>query len=237
MSSPGHRRNILDKWHKKVNIGLAWDKYNLFAYQHFEGDHVEYDALPTIKGGVLTIEGRTKNGIIFGHPRDLGLQVYYDPPPRTLTAGQLSRTYCYTRGVRVASLREPLSGGAYWPTNISTYTFRPCPDPYNVPDSASAPRSHDEALLFWEKAYNSSKITPSQTITVPWITAMEWRAVGDGFSVRADLEDVIAKHGDGVYTAIVWGKVDGEDVVVSEYSIFYGVRPPDIYSVSTHATP
>ena len=36
MSSPGHRRNILDKSHKKVNIGLAWDQYNLSLYQHFE---------------------------------------------------------------------------------------------------------------------------------------------------------------------------------------------------------
>ena len=26
MDSPGHRRNILDPWHKKVNIGLAWDQ-------------------------------------------------------------------------------------------------------------------------------------------------------------------------------------------------------------------
>lgn len=32
MLSWGHRRNILDKHHKKVNIGLAWDRYNLMAY-------------------------------------------------------------------------------------------------------------------------------------------------------------------------------------------------------------
>ena len=61
MRSPGHRSNILDKWHKKVNIGLAWDRYNIVAYQHFEGDHVRYEALPTIEDGILSLEGTTKN--------------------------------------------------------------------------------------------------------------------------------------------------------------------------------
>ena len=49
MASPGHRRNILDRWHKKVNPGLAWDRYNVKAFQHFEGDYVEFDRLPTIR--------------------------------------------------------------------------------------------------------------------------------------------------------------------------------------------
>ena len=31
MDSPDHRANILRPWHKKVNIGLAWDRYNISA--------------------------------------------------------------------------------------------------------------------------------------------------------------------------------------------------------------
>ena len=69
MSSPGHRRNILGKWHKKVNIGLAWDKYNFLAYQHFEGDYVEYDELPSIQDGILSLSGIAKNGARFGSRR------------------------------------------------------------------------------------------------------------------------------------------------------------------------
>ena len=44
MGSPEHRDNILD--HKKVNIGLAWDKYNLKAVQHFEGASTIRGCLP-----------------------------------------------------------------------------------------------------------------------------------------------------------------------------------------------
>ena len=70
MDSPGHRSNILGRWHKKINIGLAWDKYNFLAYQHFEGDYVEYGELPVIEDGVLRISGRTKNGARFNEDRD-----------------------------------------------------------------------------------------------------------------------------------------------------------------------
>ena len=51
MESPGHRRNILDPSHMKVNLGIAWDRYNVKMFQHFEGDYVEYQQLPEIDGG------------------------------------------------------------------------------------------------------------------------------------------------------------------------------------------
>ena len=37
MDSPGHRDNILRPWHKKVNVGLAWDRYN-------------FKVIPTLRG-------------------------------------------------------------------------------------------------------------------------------------------------------------------------------------------
>ena len=229
MSSPGHRRNILDKWHKRVNIGLAWDRYNLVAYQHFEGDYLEYESLPTIKEGILSLEGRTKNDIVFSRPSDLGVQVFYDPPSHSLTGGQLSRTYCYNNGLQVALLREPLSGSSYWTTDSFTTTRSGCPDPYDVPASAPAPRSHNQANAYWEEAYRASIQMPTQTIMVPWITAKGWKARGNSFSVRADLKKVIAKHGAGVYSILIWAKSGGEDVIISEYSIFHGVEAPDTY--------
>ena len=65
---------------------------------------------------------------------------------------------------------------------------------------------------------------------MPWITAQEWTVSGDGFSVRVDLSDLLAERGDGVYTVMVWDEIGGEDVVISQYSIFYGVTPPGTYS-------
>ena len=62
MNSPGHRRNILDKWHKKVNIGLAWDSYNSYVgIQHFEGGYVEFDELPEIMPMAFSPSQDTRN--------------------------------------------------------------------------------------------------------------------------------------------------------------------------------
>ena len=230
MDSPGHRRNILRKWHKKVNIGLAWDRYNFLAYQHFEGDYVEYDELPVVEEGVLRISGRTKNGARFDQDRDLGIQVYYDQPPHSLSRGQVTRTYCYDGGRQIGALRKPLTGGWYYEEDEFTKSYKPCPDPYDVPVDAPPPRTHNEAHSFWQAAYDLSLSVSEIPIVVPWITTLQWTARGESFSVRADLSDLIAQHGDGVYTILVWGKLGIEDKVISEYSIFHGITPPGTYT-------
>ncbi len=236
MSSHGHRRSILDKNYMKVNIGLAWDEYNFFAYQHFEGDYVKYANLPSIENGRLSFEGNAKSSVSFNTKRDLGVQIYYDPPPHELTRGQVSRTYCYGSGRQIAALREPLTGNQHWTTDEFFKPYNPCPDPYDVSPDASAPRSHNQAHTYWEQAYQASKKREEQTITVPWITATEWELIVDwdvsdiSFAVEADISEVLNKYGNGVYTVTVWGKIDGEDAVISEYSIFYGITPPNTYT-------
>ena len=66
-------------------------------------------------------------------------------------------------------------------------------------------------------------------ITVPWVTVDEWRAGRHSFKVVADIRRVIKRHGEGVYSVVVWAKLGSKDQVVSEYSIFHGVTPPDTY--------
>lgn len=230
MNSPGHRRTLLDPHHRKVNIGIAWDRYNTAMYQHFEGDYVEYGRLPSITNGVLSLSGKAGNGVKFGQEKDLGIQIYYDPPPHRLTRGQTARTYCYDNGRHVAELRWPLTGGYYWPTDVFTTTYAPCPSPYDVPASAPAPSSPEEALQFRQQVYLANQSRQVQTITIPAITASEWTASGTTFAVRADISSILERYGDGVYSLMVWGKIGGEDVVISQYSLFHGITPPDTYA-------
>ena len=226
MGSPGHRRNILDRWHKKLNVGLAWDRYNTVAVQHFEGDYIDYDRLPTIQDSVLSMSGMVKSGMTFEEDRDLSIQIFYDPAPHTLTQGQVTRTYCYDLGKEIAALRLPLAGNWYYPTDEYTSWHEPCPDPYDVPANAAPPRSPDEANLFWLQAQFPAL---PRIITVPWITARSWTAGETSFEVDAGLGDLLAQHGKGVYTIIMWGRIDGEDVLISQYSIFHGITLPDGY--------
>ena len=230
MDSPGHRRTILDKWHRKVSIGLSWDRYNMLGYQHFEGDYAGFSRLPEIVDGTLSLSGITKNGPGFSNKDDLGVQIFYDPPPQSLTRGQISRTFCYSPGIPIADLRYPSAIDFPWTEHEFTVSHSPCLDPYAIPPEAPAPRSYDEAYIFWEQAQAANEARGDYTVTVPWITASEWVAQGTEFSVTADISALLSWYGPGVYTVLLWGVTGTEDVAISEYSIFYEVDPPDTYS-------
>ena len=230
MSSPGHRRNILDPQHKLVNIGLAWDRYNTAMYQHFEGDYVTYDRLPTIERGVLSFSGNTKNGIRFGHPGDLRVQIHFESSTQDVNA-RTDLPYLLLRQRR-ASRR--IKGALDWrvplTTNEFTTTYDPCPDPNDVAPGTPAPHSPTEAHQAWRQAYTASQSTQPQTIIVPWITASRWTAKGVEFAVTADIGEILRRHGDGVYSLLIWGRDDGGRSLISQYSIFHGVKPPSTYS-------
>ncbi len=230
MSSPGHRRNILGKAHKKVSIGLAWDEYNFTVIQNFEGCYVEYDELPVIIDWELAFSGRVTDEVHFVDKQDLGVGIYYDPPPHSLTRGQVARTYCYDGGRIVAHIRPWPGIGRSYLTYTDIASYSPCPDPYDVPADAAAPSSYSEAHAFWEQAYAASQNQQEQEITFPWITASEWTAKGKRFSVKTGIGSVLDKHGAGVYTVRLWGPVNGEYEIISEYSIFYAVEPPSGYT-------
>ena len=221
LGSPGHRKNILDPVHRKVNIGLAWDRYNVQMYQHFEGDYVGYSSMPKIDNGLLSFSGRVKNGAVLGSPRDFQVQIYYDPPPSPLTPGQVARTYCYDHGRNVASLREKLTGGRHWTTHSYSLPYQKCPDPAEVPPDAAPPKSHDDAFRMWREAVELSRSTPSRNITAPWIDAEPLSVNGDSFSVNANIRDLLDKHGEGVYSVMIWGRIEGVKATISHYSIFY----------------
>ena len=230
--SPGHRRNLLDPLHHKVNIGIAWDRFNEVQFHHFEGEYVTYSSPPSLENGILTLNGQGKNGVQFSKARDLSVQIYFDPPARPLNVGQLARTYCYTTGVVVASLREPLTGNRFWPTHPGTTTYTPCPDPYEVSPDASPPRSASEAQTLWARAANT--IFMPKTITFQWITAESWEVSDSSFSLRADLGKLLDEHGDGIYTLLVWGPLKGrsQTEVISEVVFFWRNPGPNTYAPS-----
>ena len=239
MDSPGHRENILDPSHKKVNVGLAWDRFNFVAYQHFEGDYVEYTTLPTIVGGRLSFAGRVKNGAGFGAGQIFPVRIDYDPPPHQLTRGQVARTYCYGPGQPVVYLREllPLINQLpeeyvleeYLPDELIRTEHESCTDPYYFSTGASAPSSHDEARLFWMMARAQNQQPKREFISVLARTASRWQINGSDFSVAADLTDVLQVNGPGVYTVVLQGMLSGEPEIISTYSIFHEIPRPTGY--------
>ena len=96
-----------------------------------------------------------------------------------------------------------------------------CPDPYDLSPSAPAPRSGHEVQEFYDEAYAARQERAEQKITVLWIAAPQWVKRGTDFSVTADINRLVSAYGPGVYTVLLWPELDGEDVPISEYSVFY----------------
>lgn len=204
MDSPAHRGNILNKQHKKVNIGIAYDRYNIEIAQHFEGDYVEYDALPAIADGTLSFSGKTKNGVRFETKEDMGVVLYYDPPPHSLTHEDIAQTYAYCYGLKVAAFLKPIPKNWSYPTDKFDSGYEVCPgDPYD---------------------------TTYEDVKADYIIASRWIANNTSFELEADISKVLNKYGDGVYSVMLWSEIDGERAVISEYSIFHGFTPPDTYT-------
>ena len=231
MNSLGHRENILDPHHRKVGIGLTYQPPTIWLVQLFVGDYIEFDTKPTIESGTLTLSGRTKNGAHVSNETGT-IAIYYDPPLKPLTQGQLSRTYCYTNGLPIGGLRPPIETGWAYVDDAATIDreTKGCPNPYDIPPDVPAPKTSEEARRNWENARDQSREKVKLKLTHPWITADEWTEDRDYFSVTADIADLLAQHGDGIYTILLWAEINSDRIPISEYSIFVPPIAPTTYN-------
>ena len=222
MDSPGHRDNILDPHHRMVNLGISYDKYNMFVVQHFEHDYVLYAEPPAIRGTILSFSGEVMRGATLTTNSDIGIQITYDTPPYELTRGQIARTYCYNNGDVVAAIRPPLSHGYTYTTNTFSLTTTKCPNPHDIPANTPPPSSVQEAHAAHTDA-TSQSIMHSES--GKWYTARLLHVASNTFEVEVDISNLLNTYGNGVYTVVVWAKVNGADTPVSEVSLFYDGTP------------
>ena len=227
MGSPGHWRSILSSHYRKVNIGLAWNKYDIVVVQQFEGDYVQYGRMPELANSTVSISGKTRNGASFPRKTDLSVQVYYQPPPGSLTRGQLASAYCADIGLLLGALRPPAGSGSFYPSDTFTQFYERCTSPYDVPLDTPGPSSYAVALSMYGMAQRTA--SRSHVDIFNWIDASEWRASGTEFTVRADLLPILSEHGPGVYVLYVWADIDGRPGVISQLPFFHGVPRPTGY--------
>ncbi len=108
-SNWGHRDNILNKWHKRVNIGVACDEHRLALVQQFEGDYLSISQPPVFLDRTLVVIGQTTLGTVDS------VAVYYDPLPVPLTQADLeAKPHSYSLGTRVATVIPPPPPGYFY---------------------------------------------------------------------------------------------------------------------------
>jgi hypothetical protein len=100
-SNWGHRDNIIDKNHNKVNIGIAYDGTHLAFVQDFEDDYITWSKIFTYNSGTLSMSGTTSIGKVES------ISLYYDPPSQPLSQSQLLNTSSYGLGEEVGYILPP----------------------------------------------------------------------------------------------------------------------------------
>lgn len=164
-SNWGHRDNILDKWHNKVSIGIAYDETHLALVQNFENDYITWNKKIEYSNGTISLSGKTSLGEL------QAIAIYYDPLPTPLTKDQL--------------LKYPYNGAYSLGDEIG----------YILP-------------------------SPYYTKKQEYVHASKWTVISSGFfDITADITPFL-KHGNGVYTVVVWIKMGDEDVPLTNYSIY-----------------
>ncbi len=234
LNSPGHRETMLNPSYREVNIGLAWDRNTFKAIQHFEGDYVDLTHAPTVLNGELTVSGQLEEDYEFSGTHPLMALIIYDPKPTTLSPEQLLRTSCYSHGMVVAAVIPPSSLFRDDYEFTETVEGPQCTDPYEIGSDATRPVTRQEMERVWNERQDESERIREMEVSFQVMKAQELAVAGREFTLAADIGDIMQEHGPGIYTiallANLEGIAEGETELVSEYSIFHEVIPPDTYS-------
>ena len=213
--------------YRSMSIGIAHEEDDLWLYILLDADYVHYDELPKIENGELVVVGTTNGLFKFITPDQLTVQLAYDPPPEPLTAGQLARGACLTGSRLVMSLFPPENVGSYRSSDPFTVTHDRCKPPREIPADLPPPESMTEARRLITESRSSRE---PYTNVVPQLRAAQWSAVGNEFAVRADISNLLEQFGPGVYTVVVSHDTARSEELISQYSIFHKIIPPDIYT-------
>jgi len=195
MNSKGHRENILDPTHLKLNMGIAWDenkRYYSFV-QQFEGGHFTIKNI-SFKDDYLSFS-ILNNSYDYTFNDETSVLIVYDPLPQSVLDNEGYHTdkvtsYCVGGGYSscenrggendAAIIRKPLEFGYYY-DNMET---------------------NELYALEW-KLFSSNTILPA-----------------DKLSISAKLDNVKSMKNPGVYTILFWGKniASQEDALLIETS-------------------
>lgn len=242
METSYHRVNILGPDFTTMHIGIAEKCSNMSLQIILEGEYVSYETPPHIKEGQISMQGRLHNGASLSPPGTAeGIKIVFRTLPQPLTRGQLFRAGGYCNGKPIASIPVPfpfqsiferfpreewVSASFSWvlaeardsSEELSWWWDQgSCSFPFDLSPESLPPENYHEAKRMMESAGNREE---DRVITFGKAVQPEvWRTTKDTFTIQADLSELLAEHGPGVYIINLWGKVNGNQIYLSEYPI------------------
>ena len=220
LEDPEHRQKLVDASNVSLDIGIAADEHrNLWLVIGLASDFIEFDEPPHIDNFEISMHGKIENGARISSTEGLWIEIYYDPLPVPLTRGQLARTTsCVELGEMEARLLRP--GPNY--IQRSFIVDKPaCLNPHQSASGIAPPGSIQGAAELSDHMDIQAANLVSRRHAGLLIVASKWQvSENQDFSVTADLEEVLKRHGNGIYTAAIYALLDDERQIVAEYPMF-----------------
>jgi len=184
----GHRDNILDPFHDRVSIGIAYNSTTdaLYLVQDFENGYIASESLQ-LTGTTVTLQGSTQQDLTGWVQASSGalLVVYYDPTPASIPTGELTIS---PTCLQYSELVEPAScqyRGAYDPGTLVNQVFATCAPGY----TCGPPR---------------------------YLYAQEWTQSKSGvFKIVVSMASLEASRGPGVYTLYLHPNGETNETITS----------------------
>ncbi len=227
MLSEGHRENILDQWHEKVNIGIAWDAYSLAIVQHFEDFHVAMGEPPSIVGGFLSLSGQVRSADILEGLNPI-IVIYYDPPPSVLTIPQILEGGLYFYGRPIVALTSTDTDATI------PYNHQACGNPYDADIDLALPETFVERNSVIDETKQVTSNCEGELVQIPTShvaqrSGTKWSVNTRGvFDITGRVGSFLTEYGSGVYTVEM--RSSGEkSIPLLQYSIFHRTAKPAGY--------
>ena len=238
LDSPGHRRQMLNPAHRVLHTGIACDpaqpQRGAVLVQQFSGDYVARARPPRIdKKGVLHLDIALQDARL--RYRDdtvpVQIQIGWDPPPRTLTTGALTRTHSLRAPEPVAYIvAPPKPNQRYVGDGKRTQTVGDAVDPYGLPPEPEAVDCRDEISARWQAAKAQCEAMPDRECLVQRIIADRFDISEDAtaVAVKADLSEILRRTGPGIYALTLWAQPThlAELKPVAHQTLFRQTTPP-----------
>jgi uncharacterized protein YkwD len=136
----GHRDNILNPFHNRVSIGIAWNSSTsaLYFTEDFENGYVGLQS-PIYSNGVVTLTGSLSRTLDLNE-----IAVSFDSTPQPMTISQLDATFAYDPGTSIGAV------------------FAPCPSGY-----ICSPNTNDGGIAVYASSwsYSGSELSVSFSLT------------------------------------------------------------------------
>jgi uncharacterized protein YkwD len=82
-----HRENILDPYHNKVNIGIAWNSNEVYLVQHFENDYIDLILSPVFR--IINTNLEMTASMNLNISNIYSVSIHYDPYPQNISSSKL----------------------------------------------------------------------------------------------------------------------------------------------------